>query len=664
MDCARRWIPVVAALAVVLALSLGKAPGAWAANAKFTAVVGGVTCQANAQAAWKGAKAGMELGSGTRVRTDRRGKCEIKFPGGSLLRMPSRADLQLTSVAQNQVKLLSGQVLTNAVKGSGVRIEGASATASVQGTWVLFGEGEMSVWDGTATLETPLGQQQVGDQQRAAVADMLMPLVGADGEEYGEVSVRPAEGQLTIIFSADSPWVLRRTGVNVQTTPPDRFDAAALQYDHRQVSAPTDEHVLTLEGPGPEEGEGLYIVAYAELVGEEPGAEVVAWAGGEPIQPGGMYFQYSPAAVEAEYPWEFPTGAARSWWFGIQPGINTVATPGTDIGVEMRDQRLASYDALRQGIFDASTHGRLRVGVESIGFAPAGGVESSVGPWAAPLVWALSGAAGDDETSGVGRLGKRFFGPRTQLDAYGIAVSGGSLVGGRARMAAVYGPLYMELGGQMSTDFDGDCRGGISEAFAIWRNGPLDLTVGRQHYLEGPVNNSPLGAQFGYLTFDGVRARYQGRGFALDGMWIESYQRGLVKLGEGGGWLGRLSAPVLGGQVGVSVLSEDDADTGLSLDFSLPAVPHYLDVYGEFGEDPWHDQFGTWGIYSPWLFDRAGVDLFIEYARRDGYPDFVSAMAYKDISEDWLGLAGFCHTEGEDSELSVGVAWRFGSLAK
>ena len=114
-------------------------------NAKFTAVVGGVTYRPGGQANWKAGKAGTPLASGVRVRTDRRGKCEIKFPGGSLVRMPPSADLVLTSVTQNHVKLLSGQVLTNAVQGSAVKIQGASATASVQGTWVLFTGEDMSV---------------------------------------------------------------------------------------------------------------------------------------------------------------------------------------------------------------------------------------------------------------------------------------------------------------------------------------------------------------------------------------------------------------------------------------------------------------------------------------------------------------------------------------
>ncbi len=631
-------------------------------NAKFTAVVGGVTYRPGGQANWRAGKAGTPLASGARVRTDRRGKCEIKFPGGSLVRMPPSADLVLTSVTQNHVKLLSGQVLTNAVQGSAVKIQGASATASVQGTWVLFTGEDMSVWDGTATLETPLGKQQVGDQQRAGIVQMQLPLVGEDGMQYGEVSVRPTEEHLVIGFRTDAPWLLARTAVSIGTSAPERFDPSSVQFDHPNVNAGTDEHEIVIADLGLPADGALFLVAYAELVGAEAGSQAVpAWAQGEPIPAGGMYFEYSATAAGPEYPWEFPTGSAKPWWYGMQPGVSTVATPGTDIGMEMRNQRIASYSAVRETVFSSPTHGRLGVGVESVGAAAAVG-SSSIG--ALPLVLALSGQVEPDEPAGFERLGKRFLGPRSQVDLFGVLGSSGSFAGGRARVAGVYGPVYAELGGQFSTQFEGEWDCALSEAFAVWRTGRLDITAGRQHYLDGPVNNSPLGAQFGALTFDGIRAHYQGEGFSLDGIWLEGYDRGLVEPGEGEGWLGRASVPLLGGQLGLNVLRELGADTGVSLDFSLPAVPRVIDIYGEFGQDPWEQNFETWGFYSPWVFDRSGVDVFIEYAQRESYPDTWSAMAYKDVSGDWSGLAGFRKVEGDDCEFSIGIARRLGTLGK
>ena len=652
--------PKVAVVALWALLSAASPQIADAANAKFTAVVGGVTYQSGSKAAWQGAKPGTELASGARIRTDRRGKCEIKFPGGSLVRMPPRADLSIASVASNHVKLLSGQVLTNAVKGSGVRIEGATATASVQGTWVLFSGEDMSVWDGTATLETPLGRQQVGDQQRAGIVSSVAPLVTETGEECGEVQVGVGDGELSVTFGTVPPWTLQLTAVSVGGAVPDRFDPETASSSHPGLASTTDGHLLPLEGlPTGDEGP-LYVVAYAVLNGADPAEPTVAaWAAGEPIAAGGMAFAYFPTTADWTYPWEFPTGTDRPWWYGIQPGVATVATPGTDIGVEMRGRNLSSQDALQRGMFAVPTRGSLGVGVrsEAVAAAPAGS-----SPGGIPLIWALGGAA-QTEPQGAARLGKRFFGPRTQCDLYGLLFSGGSLAGARGRMAAVYDPVYLELGAELIAQSDQRLRGELSEAFAVWRTGRLDLTVGRQHYLEGPVNNGPLGAQFGYLTFDGVRAHYQGQGFALDGVWLEGYDRSLVSPGEGGGWLGRVSAPVLGGQVGLNLLKERGADTGLSLDFSLPAVPHYLDVYGEFGADPWDRHFQTWGLYVPWLFEQTGVDLFVEHAGRGDYPETLSAMAYKDLADDWLAMAAYRHVRGEDCELSVGLAWRFGSLA-
>lgn len=662
MTCPVKWTLASGALFAALIFFLAPADVASAADAaKVTAVVGGVTYQVKSSAAWKPAKSGTQLSSGARIRTDRRGKCEIKFPGGSLVRMPPRADLVLTSVTQNRVKLLSGQVLANAVKGSGVRIEGANATASVQGTWVLFSGEDMSVWEGTATLETPFGQQSVGDQQRAGLVGASLPLLGADGTVVGQVSAQLEGSQLTVTFRAVEPWILRSTAVETSAVEPDRFDPLAPGNSHPNLDARTDEFVLTLDNPQPEEPQALYIVAHAVVyqAGQDE-AEIAAYAQGEALESGGMYFLYQPTAVGEEYPWEFPTGAARSWWYGMREGVDSVATPGTSIGAEMRQENFTTYDSFRTGLFGKPTRGSLDVGVQSVSAVAPG----SSGLAALPLMTLLGAAEDSGQPQGIRRLGKDALGPRGQLDLYGLLVEGGSLAGGRARVSSVFGPVYAEIGGELSTRFDGEWHGSLSEAFAVWRKDELDITLGRQHYLEGPVNNAPLGAQFGYLTFDGARARYQAPGFTLDALWIDGYRRWLVEPGKGSGWLGRASVPVLGGEIALNALKENGADTGLSLDFGLPAIPGVLDVYGEFGDDPWHQHFETWGIYSPWLFDRAGVDLFVEYARRGDYPHSLSAMAYKDMENGWCALAGFRRVQGEDSELSIGVLKRFGSLAQ
>ena len=64
-------------------------------------------------------------------------------------------------------------------------------------------------------------------------------------------------------------------------------------------------------------------------------------------------------------------------------------------------------------------------------------------------------------------------------------------------------------------------------------------------------------------------------------------------------------------------------------DAALPLVPHLLDAYGQYGEDPMGRKLGTVGAYFPDLYQTHETDLFIEYAWRDNLPGVTSLRAYK-----------------------------------
>ena len=651
---ATRW---AACLLAVLALALGAATSGHPDGAKVTAIVKTVTFRPSSSATWRNAKVGTKLATGTRVRTAARSKCEIKFPGGSLVRMPPRCDLVITSVKTNHIKLLSGKVLAQAVKGSGVRVAGARATASVQGTWVEFDGGELSVWDGTANLETSAGVVQVDDQQKATVREVSAPLWVAGDVEAGSVSSQAAGADLLVTFRAGPDWSLLETDVYVGATAPADSDPAAFPYHHTDLGGVTaDEHSIPVADVGLAADSTIYIAAHALLTHAGQAAPQSAWGQGVQLADGGMYFIFEPTVLDDTFPWEFPTGRLHPWWRGLRPGSQMGATPGTTLGEELRAANFTAHQGIRDALHRPSTKGDLSVIVTSAGAA----APSAGGLNILPFTGIAALGAGLAEEADLERLGKKFFGPQSQLDAIGLLFEGGGLGALRARAWGIYDNLYLEVGGLATSDFSGESDVKLSEGFAVWRNGQVDLTAGRQHYLTGPINNNSVGTLFGPLTFDGARLHYEGDSLLADLAWVEGYDRDFDDPGEGAGWLGRLGTPIAGGQLAVNVYRENGVGTGYSADLSLPVVSGVLDAYAEIGVDPWDRHLETWGVYLPWLYDETGVDLFAEYARRHGEPSVWSGTAYRTLVDDWSMVGGVRKADGEDVELLIGVVKRFG----
>jgi len=553
----RAAAPGIAVLLVVVGLTVPGSPLRAAPEAKVTAVVLNVTHCTGAEGDFAKSKVGTLLPVNSRVRTGPRSKCEIKFPNGTVVRMAARSDLVITSVTERKVKLLSGEVLANVVKGSGAQIEGAVATAAVRGTLMLFrgatlpGEypprdfEQLSVWDGIADFSSAVGSSRVGHQQMARIG-------------------------------------------------------------------PTGELTLPMIG----------------------------------------------------WPMAFPTGAPTPWWSAVQPGTNVQATPGTKVGTEFKQKTVSTgqQQATTVVLAPPSTGG-LEVVVQGGPSARAIPPTRSnpVGLMllaAAPA--AFGGSFADQPASAFGR---KFYGPRSQVDLFGLLYTGGSYTGIRTRASGIWGDnLYIEIGGQATSEFEGDWHTQLSEGFGLWRHSQFDLVAGRQHYLESPVNNSTLGSLFSYTTFDGARLHHDSGTFTADLAWVDSYDREIVDRGEGRGALARVGGPLLGAQVGVNCFHENGEGTGVSADLAYPLIPGYLDVYGEFGDDPSHRHLETWGTYFPGMYQTLGLDLFIERAQRSGHGAMWSATAYQGMRNGWTGLCAARRIQGGNWEGAVGVFKRFGSL--
>jgi len=531
----------VSVVLLALALSLGTSP-ANAQTAKITAIVLKVTHRPGPTGTWTRSNVGALLPSGSRVRTAKRSKCEIKFPDGSLVRMGPRSELVIHDPGTKRLQVLAGQILAHVVTGTSARIQGASATAAVKGTWVLY-QGptapgvtpprtydQFGVWAGEANFSNAQGTQTVGDQQAS---------------------------------------------------------------------------------------------------------------GAPPGQP--------PGPVDFTYPFWYANGTLYPWWFGLMSGVEIDATPGTDPGQGFKNDTPTQHE-MTGNVLGGVLGGDLELTVRSPGAVPAV-TGSSLG-----ALNALA-AAGMSQIYEQKRLGRHFFGPRSQVDTFGMLYEGGSLGGIRARSNGIYKTWYFEAGVRAVTDFSGDWDTSASELFAVDRLGNTDVIMGRQRYLEGPVNNSAVGALFGSVYFDGISIRHRTDKFSALAAWVDDYDAPNAV----GGWLARGAAPVAGGQAAVTLFAQRHNDLGWSADVTIPAIRDKLDIYAEAGQDPAGNQLGTIGAYFPDLYQRSNVDLFIEYGDRQGAPSSLSAMAYYQGPRGWSGLAGI-QRQGGEWAFSVGVVNRFGSL--
>ncbi len=659
-----RWLIVL----VVLVGFLVSTCGAHAApTATISAIVLDVNCQTAPNKAWVPAKIGMQLPVGSRVRTGRRSKCEVKFPGGSIARLAPRSELQISSVtgAGNKVKLMSGQVLVNVVKGYGVDIEGAKATVAIQGTWVLFDGEQPTVWKGTATMQTGAGDVPISDQRTAKYGKTSVPLVGTDGKRLGTITADVQGQNLVVTYDVGGGLGLGVVDLYVGVKPPADSTLTSVPHVSKSLGGQShNQYIVPLSEISAMSTDTIYMAAHASLKNPGGGSAGDAWGKGTLIGSGpGMYFTFNPIITAKSYPFEFPTGSLRPWWGDIKEGVSTQSTPGTGIGGDIKQAELASPLTINGGFFNPGSSGPGGVDVivrggQSAALATGGQIPFQL--MAAGLASGLSLADGNP----ISAFGKQFYLPRSQADVFGLLdTDGNSFAGLRARASMIADNVYIEVGDLITTGFKGSIHNELSEGFGVFKTGGNQITIGRQHYLESVANNSTLGTQFPTLTFDGIRMRQEIWNGSLDVIRVDRFEDGLVRPDDSGGWLGRLRFPLGQGQIGATVFNQRKANAGTSLDFTYPVAPGYLDLYGEYGTDPLGQRLQTWGAYFPKFYQENGVDLFVEYAAREGFPSIWSALGYKEMSHGWTGFLGLRKASDEKSlQAAIGFIKRFGTL--
>jgi len=384
---------------------------------------------------------------------------------------------------------------------------------------------------------------------------------------------------------------------------------------------------------------------------------------------------------------QYPGGDLIQWFGGMRTGVNSQVTGGDAPGTERKardvtiDGQMAGAITPRQGNLNVFIQGgdspaaltpgaRARSAELSGVFRTPRGAFPGVDPSGLAPLWLsrVEGAAGPPlvinrlgQTQPEGLPDKRyFFGPYTRGDVFGYVGDGGSSFGLRLHPSVIWGPVYIEVGAttRVST-WHGDGTD-ITEAFAMLRQDWGAVTVGRQRFLEGPVNNSRLGSVMGFDTGDAVRVKADLGKLTVDAAYVHKMSPVLGPWSQG--WYGRLQHPVGRGVGAFNLVShEGEDDPGFSVDLAMPVVEGDLDLYGEWGRDAFDRELYTIGAYFPGLYQKESLDLFVEYAAREELPSVASARLYKEINEDTTIVLSLDKQSGQGGiDLGAGVIWRFG----
>lgn len=240
-----------------------------------------------------------------------------------------------------------------------------------------------------------------------------------------------------------------------------------------------------------------------------------------------------------------------------------------------------------------------------------------------------------------------------RLEPFAIGSDETYSAGGRMRFQGVSGNVYAEAGYRYAMT-DGATRHDVSEAYVHVRGRYGDVIVGRQHVYPSPANNTNIGTLLGLDTADAViyeapvKAGFKQQiGYVADTFAL---RRGGTR-----GAYARGRAPIWRGNVGYSVLAstEDGTRVGWSLDGAQSLIRNVLDVYGEAGVGAQGRQLYTAGFYVPALYHSARLDVFMEYAHREGQQERVSLRLRRELGSGLL-LVGFIDQSLSDSYFTAG----------
>jgi hypothetical protein len=241
------------------------------------------------------------------------------------------------------------------------------------------------------------------------------------------------------------------------------------------------------------------------------------------------------------------------------------------------------------------------------------------------------------------------------------------------REQGVIGGAYWELAVTPSNFYD-PARGStdsdldVTDANVVIKNKKWgSVTVGRQRFLKGPVQNTITGTlirQGGRDIQDAITfsPKFSNKRVSLDLSYIvDAFPAGLPTAVSGtqpGGY-GRLQYQTNFGTFALNGSRNSlGTKTGVTGDFSLPVVKNQVDFYGEIGKDTFNRDIRTFGVYFPGIFEKSNVDVFIEYTRlKDfGMTNEWLLRIYPRINDRMSAIIAIDKASGGDTTFGVGLA--------
>lgn len=620
---------------IFLALVAAALPAATPAQAQTSATVGQVIrvvkTVRRGSTQLVTAKVGTMLNAGDRIRTGGRSYAGVRFPDASVIRVGQLSEVVVTNPRARRINVARGQVFGNFRRPA--IISGGYAVAAVRGTNVQYLVSE----DGkSAEIRCYEGRVFVSDTDNeiaASTAMSLTPTSLTDENLVGsEVSYQG--GELKFV---DGPL----TGQAREIT---NFDATTGTVTFR----PAIDAAQAAAGAVPN----------GYLIAQKRGRSIVELRQNEGTVVGLGRAPSAPKKVPGQ---KFAMLQAKPFFQSVEEAPGTSAPApfnGSDSHQTVQQSTVAEREATQVAARAASVPGSIE---DCLNFGRhvrplqannrlrqmlatqvrPGGQPGPPATGTTPeqrIIPELSALPSSLEISDKFAL---------RLEPFGVLSNDADVIGARLRAIGSSGDAYFELGYRYAL-LNGQSSHELSEAFLMLRGKLGDFTVGRQHLFLRLANNTNIGALLGLETTDGVTWRMplkKGYEQSFGYIWNTTpLASGVLVNGTGENFqtfFARGRAPVLRGNVGYSVMLPTDGarDTGWSLDAAQAIMPDKLEIYGELGQDTRSRNLSVLGFYVPALYHAIGVDLFVEYHRRENVDEAFTVRLRREVVKNLLLVA-------------------------
>jgi hypothetical protein len=187
----------------------------------------------------------------------------------------------------------------------------------------------------------------------------------------------------------------------------------------------------------------------------------------------------------------------------------------------------------------------------------------------------------------------------------------------------------------------------------------IEIFAGRRKFYHGPVFNDTIDTQLIADRYSAAGFHYSKNALSIEAAYLYDGNRYIAGVQPGA--LASVFYKLYGGVVGAHFLEADDVPGGghgSSGSFSMPLVRNVVDGYGEVGTGIDRSENETFGIFLPGFFQKTGVSLFGEYARKRDIAQSYSLTALFDVPKG-PQLRGSMEWVNGTPRVSLGAALKF-----